>query len=138
MDVYADNILDHYRHPRGKDVIADANASHSEANISCGDTLSIDLVVEDGKVAKIGWQGNGCAISQAAMSMIAEELEGKTLEYIDALTKENVFELLGVPIGTRRIKCALLSLHTLKNTLRKFAGKAPQSWLDTVEVEEKS
>jgi len=134
MDVYAENILDHYRHPRGKELLANPSAFHTEANISCGDTLTIQVEVRDGKLQQLGWQGTGCAISQAAMSLLAEELEGKTMDEIDRLSKEEVYELLGVPIGTRRIKCALLSLHTLKNTLRKLDGKDPQSWLDTVEI----
>lgn len=134
MDVYAENILEHYRHPRGKESLTSSIPSHTEANISCGDTLTIQLVSADGALKKINWQGTGCAISQAAMSMLAEELEGKTLEDVEAVSKEDVYELLGVPIGTRRVKCALLSLHTLKNTLRKLYGKDPQSWLDTVEI----
>lgn len=136
MDVYAENILDHYRHPRSKHRIASPSIEHEEVNIACGDALTISLKVNGGKVEEAGWDGTGCAISQASMSLLMEELAGKTEEEIVALQKKDVYALLGVPIGPRRFKCALLALHTLKNALRTLHGNAPQSWLDTVDVEE--
>ena len=138
MDVYAENILDHYRNPRFKGEVEDPTVSHSEANHSCGDQLSVSLKISDGKITEIGWQGTGCAISQAAMSMLAEELEGMLVENAEQLSKAEIIELLGVPIGARRTKCALLCLHTLKNALRAATGKDPQSWLQTVEVVEEN
>ncbi len=131
MDLYAENILDHYRHPRAKHAIASPSVSHEEVNLSCGDALRVDLRIEDGRVTGIGWEGSGCAISQAAMSMLGEELAGKSLEEIDALKKENVYELLGVPVGPRRFKCALLCLHALKNAVRTFRHEPPQGWTET-------
>jgi nitrogen fixation NifU-like protein len=74
----------------------------------------------------------GCAISQASMSMLGEELEGKTIAELAELGQRTMYELLGVPIGPRRFKCALLSLHTLKNALRKANHEKPQGWIDTV------
>ena len=136
MDVYAENILDHYRHPRGKSRIPSPSVEHEEVNIACGDALTIFLSMNDGKVEEAGWDGTGCAISQASMSLLMEELAGKTEEEIAALRQEDVYALLGVPIGPRRFKCALLALHTLKNELRKLHGDPPQSWLDTVDLEE--
>lgn len=134
MDVYAENILDHYRHPRNKEQLPNADVTHEEKNISCGDILSVSVCINGGKITATGWQGTGCAISQSAMSMLSEECEGKSTQDMLALPKDAILELLNVPIGTRRTKCALLCLHTLKNALRKHAGKDPQSWLDTVEI----
>lgn len=133
MDLYAENILDHYKHPRKKESLVTASISHEEKNLSCGDALKIDLMIEDGKVTQLGWNGEGCAISQAAMSILAEELESKTVEEIESITPKNVYDLLGVPVGPRRFKCALLCLHTLKNALNLYGGKVAQSWTETVE-----
>lgn len=80
----------------------------------------------------MGWEGSGCAISQAAMSLLSEELVGKSLKDIDAMKKETVYELLGVPVGPRRFKCALLCLHTLKNAVRKFRKEEVRGWSETV------
>lgn len=136
MDVYAENILDHYRHPRGKTPLPGATMQHEEVNVSCGDTLTIFLTINGGTVTGIGWDGAGCAISQAAMSMLAEELEGKTVGQLEALTKADIYTLLGVPVGPRRVKCALLCLHALKNALHKAKGQDSQNWTATVESDQ--
>ena len=120
MDLYADNILDHYRHPRGKQRIVSPSVTHEEVNVSCGDQLTLDLQITDGNITAVGWEGGGCAISQAAMSMLSEELIGKTVQEAETLRKEDIFEMLGVPVGPRRVKCALLCLDTFKNAVRKF------------------
>lgn len=134
MDLYAENILDHYRHPRCKQHISHPTVTHEEANHSCGDVISIELEIADGTIQRVGWQGTGCAISQAGMSILCEELEGKSTDDILSLGKDDIYELLGVPIGPRRFKCALICLHTVKNAIRKNQGDEPQSWLDTVEI----
>lgn len=104
---------------------------HHEVNASCGDELTVKLNIDDGKIAACSWSGTGCAISQAAMSMLSEELAGMSVKQLEAMKAEHVKELLGVPVGTRRVKCALLCLHALKNALRKQAGQKPQSWIET-------
>jgi nitrogen fixation protein NifU and related proteins len=134
MDIYADTILHHYRSPQNKGPLPGATVEHEEINLSCGDTLTVRLKIDDGMISALAWDGTGCAISQAAMSMLSEELEGKTLKDIEALRKDDIYALLGVPIGPRRYKCALLALHTLKNAIRKAQGLQTQSWLDTVEL----
>lgn len=135
MDVYAENILDHYRNPRKKLKIENEKwkITHAEINISCGDELTIGLVIENDRVIDIGWEGTGCAISQASMSILSEELTGKSTAELAAMTPQHVYDLLGVPIGLRRVKCALLSLHTLKNALRKAKGKDLQGWSKTAQ-----
>lgn len=135
MDLYAETILEHYRHPQGKNLLKTKTVDHDEVNLSCGDSLHIQLFIENNTVKEIGWDGTGCAISQAAMSILWEELQEKSIQDIEKLRKEDMYKLLGVPVGPRRFKCALLCLHTLKNALRKAEGKEPQSWLETVEIE---
>ena len=136
MYVYAENILDHFKSPRNAGELPDADCDHEEFNHECGDSLHLWIKLEDGNIKKIGWEGTGCAISQASMSILSEELEGKSEEDIQKLSKDDIYELLGVPIGPRRFKCALMSLHTIKNTLLKSSNKPLQSWIETIGPEE--
>jgi nitrogen fixation NifU-like protein len=136
MDIYAETILDHYRNPRQAAPLAAPSIEHSEENHSCGDAITLQLNLENGKIVDIGWSGTGCAISQASMSMLAEELIGKSTEEMEQMTQKDIYAMLGVPIGPRRFKCALLSLHTLKNAIRRIEGKEVQGWLETVAVED--
>lgn len=136
MDLYAETILDHYRDPRNSGTGSGAHTSMSEDNPACGDHLTVHLWIKDDKIQKIEWEGEGCAISLAGMSMLSEELEGIKVKDVLSMKKDDIYELLGVPIGPRRFKCALLCLHTIKNAIRSFQGKEPQSWLETVELGE--
>ncbi len=136
MDLYAENILDHYRTPRHKGTIAEATVTHGEKNPSCGDALALSLRMENEVIQEVAWEGEGCAISQAGMSMLAEGLLGLTVAQAAALDRDHILALLGVPIGPRRIKCALLALHTLKNALRTLEGKPLQLWRETLESAE--
>lgn len=133
MDLYAENILDHYRHPRNAGVLTEPSVMWTETNVSCGDMLTMHLRIENDRVAEVKWQGSGCAISQAGMSLLSENLIGLSLEDAAALTPQAVRDFLGVPVGTRRIKCAFLCLHALKNALRAQAALEPQSWEETLQ-----
>lgn len=117
MDMYAENILDHFQHPRHKGTLVAPTVSIDDANPLCGDKIKLELNVDADTIKEIAFDGSGCAISQAAMSMLAEELNGKTLADAEKVTQETIYELLGVPISTARAKCALLSLSLLKKAL---------------------
>jgi nitrogen fixation protein NifU and related proteins len=132
MDLYAENILDHYRSPRGKIFIAHPTVEHKESNPACGDVLTVQISLKDDQTVNIGWDGEGCAISQSAMSMIFEELNGETIEEAESISTQTMYGLLGIPISPRRTKCALLALHVLKNTFRKLKKEDPQSWSKTI------
>lgn len=132
MDIYAENILDHFRNPRGKGELDTPDVTHTEKNVSCGDALTISMKFDGDVLKEISWEGEGCAISQAGMSLLSEGLKGKTKEELMSISIAHIRELLGIEIGIRREKCAFLCLHTLKNALRKKAGKAEQSWGETL------
>jgi len=113
-DLYQQNILDHWKHPRNSGQLAAPSVSYEAINPLCGDKLRFDLLIEDDTVKDVLFSGRGCAISQAAASMLTEVVKGKSLSEVRALSKDDVLDLLGIPIGYTRLKCALLSLKALK------------------------
>ncbi len=113
-EMYKEQILDHSKHPRNRGTLADATNSYEDLNPLCGDKVRIDLKIENGVVTNVGFTGRGCAISQASASMLTEEIKGKSLEEIKHIDKEHVLDMLGIPLGPSRIKCALLPLKVLK------------------------
>ena len=125
MDIYAQNILDRYKNPFHKDKKLDATVHNKEANHSCGDTVEIDLKIEDDKVTGYSFTGTGCAISMASADMLGDLIQDMTTEEILNLKKEDIYEMLGIEISLRRSKCALLSLMTIQNALSKT-----KSWSD--------
>jgi len=133
MDLYAENILEHYRNPRGKKRLPKPTVAHEEVNAGCGDTLTLDLQIKGGRVEKIGWAGVGCAISQAGMSLLAEQIDGKPLAGLAALSPKDIRALLGVPISQRRLKCAMLPLLALQNALRILKKEPLLTWAELLE-----
>ncbi len=114
-DLYRENILDHYRKPRFKGVLEPHTHRHKEHNPVCGDEIQIDLQVNDeGIIEHAAFSGHGCAISQASASMLLEQLQGMSLDEAKKISKDDILEFLGIPIGPVRMKCALLSLKVLK------------------------
>ncbi len=114
-DLYREMILDHYRSPRKRGLLSPADIDYAEDNPVCGDHIHLTIQLDENNVVKaVGWEGEGCAISQASASMLYETLVGKTLDEIRAVSKEDVLEMLGIPLGPVRLKCALLSLKVLK------------------------
>jgi nitrogen fixation NifU-like protein len=109
-----ENILDHYENPRNKGVLDDPDISHEEDNPVCGDHIRVDLKVDGGIITDVRFSGRGCSISQASASMLTEEIKGKPLDEVKHWGKEKVLDMLGIPIGPVRMKCALLSLKVLK------------------------
>ena len=125
--MYQENILDHYKNPRNAGKIQNASVHHHEYNPLCGDELDMFLVIDKNKkIADVKIYAKGCAISVASASMLTEEIKGKSIENLKKMTKENILEMLGIPLSPVRLKCALLSLDTLKNSIlifEKYVGK---------------
>jgi len=113
-DLYRENILDHYKYPRHQGTLATADISYEDANPLCGDRIRMDLKIADGRIADVRFSGHGCSISLAAASMLCEAVQGKSLEEVKKLTREDVLEMLGIELGPVRLKCGLLALKTLK------------------------
>ena len=113
-DIYRENILDHYKHPRNHGTLDQPDITYEDANPLCGDHIRMDLRVKDGKIAEVRFSGHGCSISQASASMLCERIEGQPVEEIKKLSRDDVLEMLGIELGPVRLKCALLALKTLK------------------------
>ena len=113
-DLYRDNIIDHYQNPRNYGTLEHPDISYEDSNPVCGDEIRLDLKIQGGRVADARFEGHGCSISQASASMLTEEIIGKTLEDVKQIDKQYLLDLLGIPLGPVRLKCALLSLKVLK------------------------
>ena len=116
-DLYRENILDHYKNPRNCGHLDAPTVSAEGVNPLCGDELRVELQIEDGVVTDLRFNGRGCAISQAAASMISDVAKGKSVADVQALGREDVLEELGIPLTPIRLKCALLSVQLLKVAL---------------------
>lgn len=120
-DIYREIILDHYRNPRNKGKITDADVVIHDSNPLCGDQIDIYLKVKDGDIDEIKFDGRGCAISQASASMLTEMILKKPLTIAKDISKEDILENIGLTnLGPARIKCALLSLKVLKMGMVKY------------------
>ncbi len=130
-DLYREVILDHYKNPRGHGVIEDADAAAEGMNPLCGDEVAIYVSFErDGEtIEEVKFSGRGCAISQAATSMLMEMVQGRTADEVGGLSKDELLEEIGIPLTPIRLKCALLGLGTLKVALHKAKGTPlPEEW----------
>jgi len=113
-ELYREVILDHFRQPRNQGQLPDAQIKAEGVNPLCGDEITVWLKLNDGRIQDAHFLGKGCAISQAAASMLTEELKGKSLEDVRQFTKEQMLDLLGVDVNPMRLKCALLALKIVK------------------------
>ena len=123
-DLYKEAILDHFRHPRNRGDLPDANAQARDANILCGDVIEMQLKIEHGRIEDVKFRGEGCAISQAAASMLTEFSKGKTLSEVTELRREDIIALIRTDPGPARIECALLGLQVLKHAIYAYQGKS--------------
>jgi nitrogen fixation NifU-like protein len=122
--LYREVILDHYKNPRGHGVIEDPDANAEGMNPLCGDEVSIYVRFGEDRetIDEVKFSGRGCAISQAATSMLTEMVEGKTATQVAELDKDELLEEIGIPLTPIRLKCAMLGLTTLKVALHKAKG----------------
>jgi nitrogen fixation NifU-like protein len=142
-DFYREIILDHYKSPRGHGELADPTATAEGQNPLCGDEVTMYLkLADDGEtIEEVTFTGHGCAISQASTSMLTEEVRGKKVGDIAALTKDQaplveLMEESGTPLTPVRLKCALLGLGVLKVALNKAAGTPlPEEWAGHDEID---
>ncbi len=136
-ELYQDLLLDHFKNPRCQEPVSDPSVTHVALNPLCGDRVAFSIRSQDGRVEKIALQGKGCAISQAAASMLSELCQGKSIEEARALLEayrammkgeknaddvpqlEEARSLIGVRKFTARMRCALLGCEALDHCLEE-------------------
>jgi nitrogen fixation protein NifU and related proteins len=136
--LYREVILDHYKNPRGHGVIEDADAQADGLNPLCGDEISIYVsFAEDGEtIDDVKFSGRGCAISQAATSMLVDMAKGRKAHELAEMPKDELLEEIGIPLTPIRLKCALLGLGVLKVALHRAKGTPlPDEWAGLDELE---
>lgn len=118
MSIYLTHILEHAKHPTHFGNLESATHTCKKNNPLCGDNIEVFLEVGNNTIQKISFQGQGCAISQAAMSMLADELEGKSIEYAQNFSKEDIVDMLGIELSPTRLKCAILGRDSIIDALK--------------------
>ena len=114
-DLYRELIIERYKSPHYRGLLDPHDISFEDENPLCGDHIRIDLRVDEaGRVTEASFDGHGCAISQASADLLIESIQGKQLDEIKQIDKEDILDMLGIELGPVRLKCALLSLKVLK------------------------
>ena len=135
--LYREVILDHYKNPRNHGVIENPDAHAEGKNPLCGDETEIFVKFgsDEATIEEIKFDGRGCAISQAATSMLTEMVKGRKAGEVATMTRDDILEEVGIPLTPVRLKCALLGLTTLKLALHKEKGTPLPDGLDDLELD---
>jgi nitrogen fixation NifU-like protein len=123
-DIYHEMIVDYSRNPINYGKIENHDVTFHDSNPLCGDSIDIDIKIDENKVTDIKFHGKGCAICMACSSVLTEITKGKSIDEARAIEKNDVLSELGLEhLQAVRIKCALLSLKVLKSALYTYIGK---------------
>lgn len=117
---YIEHILDHFEHPRNKHRMEDPTVQLGGGNPGCGDLITMYLRIEDGRVAEASFEGDGCTISQAGGSIIAEMIEGMSLDDVAALGTHTMIEEMGAETVKSRVRCATLAMGTAQAAVKAY------------------
>lgn len=117
MDLYRQQILDHYKYPHNFGHLTRKDVSKTLFNSACGDKINMEVKFKGSNIAEIMFSGEGCAISQASASLLTDYVKGMSKKKALLLSKETVMELLHTDLTPSRVKCALLPLEALKKCI---------------------
>ncbi|MBS3080200.1 iron-sulfur cluster assembly scaffold protein [Candidatus Pacearchaeota archaeon] len=117
LEMYREYVLDLYKNPLNKGIIENPSHEFMKNNPLCGDEIKIQLVIKNNKIENLKFDGIGCAISMASASLLTEKLKNLTIEEAKNINKDDILELIKIPLSPVRIKCALLSLDVLRGAL---------------------
>jgi nitrogen fixation protein NifU and related proteins len=120
MNIYAKELLDHYKNPRNFGELENADFITQEYNPSCGDRVQIFGKIRDGRVIDISFVGHGCVISLATASMLTESVRNKFIDDILKLDSNDILNLINIKLGPTRLKCALLSLYAIQSGVKNL------------------
>lgn len=114
MDLYREEILEHWRSPQNFGKLADADFVIDQINPLCGDQVTFYFKIKKGKIGKVSFTGKGCAISIASASILSEAILNKSVSALSKITGRDVLKMIGGPVGPARLKCAFLSFEAVK------------------------
>jgi nitrogen fixation NifU-like protein len=137
-DIYHEMIVDYSRNPINYGEIENHDVTFHDSNPLCGDSIDIDMKIDDNKVTDIKFHGKGCAICMACTSVLTEITKGKSLDDVRKIEKHDILGELGLDhLQAVRIKCALLSLKVLKSALYTYLGSNldDKTGVDTLKTE---
>lgn len=116
---YRERVLDHYQNPRHRGHLDAPDGVGEIDNPVCGDAVRIELRFDDdGRVGEAAFSGQGCVLSMAAASMLAERIHGQSVAELRALTDQDMLDMLGVELGPVRTQCAVLPRRALEEALK--------------------
>ncbi len=118
MELYQEELLDHYKYPRNYGTLPQPDVCTEILNPSCGDQISLQACFDNDSLAQVRFQGKGCVISQAAASLLTQAAVGVSLSVLEQYTKDDMLALLNIPLGPTRLRCALLALEALHTVVR--------------------
>ena len=117
-ELYQERILEHYEEPYHRGHCAHPTHAHEDDNPLCGDVVRVELAVDPaGRIGEAYFDGDGCCISQAAASMLVEQIEGKSVEEVKKFHAQDMLELFGAKLTPNRQKCCLLSWRVLQSAV---------------------
>lgn len=122
LDMYAEEILDHYRNPKNFGKLDKPDVKVRELNPLCGDQYEFQVKVSGGKIADVKFNGDGCAISTASASMLSEFIKGKKISDLKKMEQKDLLKILGIEVSPARMKCAMLAFGIVKKVAEE-AGK---------------
>ena len=138
-DIYHEMIIDYSRNPLNYGEIENPDVTFHDSNPLCGDSIDIDLKIDDSKISDIKFHGKGCAICMACSSVLTEITKGKGIDEVKKITKNDILGELGLEnLQAVRIKCALLSLKVLKLALYSYLGKHLTDTIDVDKLKEEA
>jgi len=128
--MYREVILDNCKPPRNHGILDPNDAVAEGQNPLCGDEVTVSVRFSDGDIIEsVGFEGRGCAISQAATSMLTDLVKGRSAQEIAVMQKEELLDEIGIPLSPVRLKCALLGMGVLKVALHRSKGTPlPEEW----------
>jgi len=123
-DMYQERILQHYRTPKNFGQLDHPDLAGEESNPLCGDHIRMELKLDPGRanVAEVRFSGDGCAIAMASASLLTQKLAGQPVSAVEKITRDDVLELVAIPLSPVRVKCALTGFAALGRALH---GGAP-------------
>ncbi len=116
MDLYREEVMEHYDHPRNQGELTGDNVqTDRDSNASCGDMVQFYLKIKDGVITEVKWKGIGCAITTASASKLSEYLQGRTLKELREMSEEELLKKgVGFEVNAGRIKCLMLPVSVIK------------------------